>query len=448
MDGITRNDRLVVIAATNQPNSVDTALRRPGRFDREVEIGIPTKEGRKEILQIYLKNMPHQLTPDQIQLVSDNLHGYVGADISQLCKQAALTSLKRNLRVSEFMNDLETNIPIPIFSGMSRDQLDSFENMKVTFHDFQQAMTEIRPSAMREIMVDIPTVRWSDIGGYDAVKQQLRESVEWPIKFPKKFLQFGIQPPRGILLYGPPGCSKTLMAKAVATEAGLNFIPVKGPELFSKYVGDSEKSVRDVFRKARAASPSVVFFDELDALAVERSSSDGTSVQDRVLSQMLNELDGITPLNNVVFLAATNRPDIIDKALMRPGRIDRILYIPPPDKGARRAIFHLHTKGMKLTDDVNFDSLTEITEGYSGAEIEQVCKEAALHALRVNFDVESVSSFDFAKALQLIPPRITPEQIQFYVNFNKSHGNFDSFGCEKILPKKKKKKKKKKSTLR
>lgn len=229
----------------------DTALRRPGRFDREVEIGIPTKEGRREILEIFMENMPHILSDDEVSLISDNTHGYVGADLSQLCKQAALNSLKRQINISLFLDNNRENASV--------SEID-FDAMKVNLLDFQDAMSEVRPSAMREILAEIPTVRWSDIGGYENVKQQLRESVEWPIKFPEKFVKFGIKPPRGVLLYGPPGCSKTLIAKALATEAGLNFIPVKGPELFSKYVGDSEKAVRDVFKKARMASPSIIFF--------------------------------------------------------------------------------------------------------------------------------------------------------------------------------------------
>jgi AAA family ATPase len=277
--------------------------------------------------------MPHTLTDSHIELIASTTHGYVGSDLHHLCKQAALFALKRN-----FPENTLTDI-----SQISQLQkLNQLKSTQVNIDDFRLALIEVRPSAMREIMVDIQKVKWEDIGGYDSVKQRLKESVEWPLKYPEKFTKFGISPPRGVLLYGPPGCSKTLTAKALATETGLNFIPVKGPELFSKYVGDSEKAVREIFRKARQAAPSVVFFDELDAIAVARGTSgDGNSVGDRVLSQMLNELDGVSPLNNVLFLAATNRPDIIDEALMRSGRIDRIIYIPPPDLKARIEIFKI-----------------------------------------------------------------------------------------------------------
>jgi len=300
MDGIdskeSTSSRVVVIAATNRPNAIDPALRRPGRFDKEIEIGIPNEAGRREILEIYMKKLPHALKSQDIDYLASVTHGYSGADLYSLCKEAALKTLKRKYHTK----------PIDSLSD------DEIKELTVTAEDFNAALTEIRPSAMREVMVEIPRVRWEDIGGYEDIKQQLQQLVEWPIKYADRFSRLGIKPPQGILLYGPPGCSKTLLAKAVASESKLNFIPIKGPELLNKYVGESERGIREVFRKARNAAPSVIFFDELDALAVERGRDEETSgVHDRVLSQMLNELDGISPLKNVVFLAATNRPDII-----------------------------------------------------------------------------------------------------------------------------------------
>lgn len=417
MDGMKESDKVVVLAATNQPNALDIALRRAGRFDREVEIGIPSAQARLSILHVYLRTMPHALSDAEVKSIADNTHGYVGADISQLCKQAALLAIKDAIRSAEAKLTTTANDSNRHHSMV--DQLHSFDSLKevkVSFQQFCQAMNEIRPSGMREIMVEIPSVRWDDIGGYERIKQQLIEAVEWPIKFPEKFINFGIKPPRGILLYGPPGCSKTLVAKALATEAGLNFIPVKGPELFSKFVGDSERAIREVFRKARAASPAIVFFDEVDALAVKRGQ-ENSPVQDRMLSQMLNELDGISPLNNVLFLCATNRPDIIDQALMRPGRIDRILYVPPPDKDARLRILQLTTKKMKLAENVDLSLLSKETEGYSGAEIVQLCHEAAMIALRNNLDAPHVTLFDFQAAEKVVVPRTTKEQLQYYEDF-------------------------------
>jgi CDC48 subfamily AAA family ATPase len=406
MDGIdsknTASDRVVVVAATNRPNALDPALRRPGRFDREVEIGIPNESGRKEILEIYLRKVPHTLQADDITYLASITHGYVGADLNSLCKEAALKSLKR------------------AYSSLNFDDLNSakISELKVTMDDFTAALAEIRPSAMREVMVEIPNVSWDDIGGYEEIKQKLKEAVEWPIKHPQAFTRMGIRPPQGILLYGPPGCSKTLLAKAIASQSKLNFIPVKGPELFNKYVGESERAVREIFRKARAASPAVIFFDEIDALAPERGASDdGTSVHDRVLSQMLNELDGISPLKSVIFLAATNRPDIIDKALMRPGRIDRILFVGPPDRDARIKILNINLKKIPHGEDVNIEELADKTEGYSGAEITSICREAALYAMQQDLNSKQVEKTHFMKALEKVPRGITPDVIEFYKNY-------------------------------
>ncbi|KAI8887498.1 AAA-domain-containing protein [Backusella circina FSU 941] len=401
MDGAnTESNRVVVIGATNRPNSLDEALRRPGRFDREVEIGIPTSEARLSILSTIMKKIPNTLSPKDMDLLASNSHGYVGADLAAVCREAGLKCIKRCVK------------------------LGSESDLSVIRQDMVEAMSEIKPSAMREIMLEVPKVYWSDIGGQADVKQRLKESVEWPLQHPEAFQRLGIRPPKGILLYGPPGCSKTLMAKALATEAGSNFIAVKGPELFSKWVGESEKAVHEVFRKARAASPSIVFFDEIDALTVKRGSSGdgGTSVADRVLSQLLNELDGIEPLVNVTVVAATNRPDIIDDALLRPGRIDRILYVGPPNIDSRREIFRIQLKKMTCDSDIDIEELATKSEGCSGAEAVAVCQEAALLAMEEDIHIDSIKRRHFEKALSTFTRRITPEMIQFYADFQERSG--------------------------
>ncbi|KAI8968217.1 P-loop containing nucleoside triphosphate hydrolase protein [Mycotypha africana] len=402
MDGATtENNRVVVIGATNRPNSLDEALRRYGRFDVEIEIRIPDAAGRLEILKAIMKKIPNALSEEELEFLSGKLHGYVGADIAALCKEAGLNCIKRNAS-----------------STLQPSQL------LVNLQDMLDAVAEIRPSAMREIMLEVPKVYWDDIGGQHDIKQRLKESVEWPLKHPEAFSRLGIRPPKGILLYGPPGCSKTLMAKALATECGSNFIAVKGPELFSKWVGESEKAVREVFRKARAASPSIVFFDEIDALTVKRGSSGdgGTSVADRVLSQLLNELDGVEPLVNVTVVAATNRPDIIDNALLRPGRIDRILYVGPPDIDSRREIFRIQLKKMAVDTDVDIEEIAKKSNGCSGAEAIAICQEAALLAMEEDVNIDSVKMRHFNKALNTFIRRITPEMLQFYKNFQEKSG--------------------------
>ncbi|CAO3680002.1 unnamed protein product [Umbelopsis ramanniana] len=412
MDGVTDSSQtqnrpgIVVIGATNRPNALDEALRRPGRFDREVEIGIPNVAARYSILSTILRNIPHSLDDDQIQSLAATSHGYVGADLSAVCREAGLKCINR-LSVDENW-------------GKTRD----IKDVVVTYEDMKEAMSEIRPSAMREIMLEVPKVYWSDIGGQADVKSKLKESVEWPLKHPEAFARMGIRPPKGVLLYGPPGCSKTLMAKALATEAGLNFIAVKGPELFSKWVGESERAVREVFRKARAASPSIIFFDEIDALTVKRGSDGdgGTSVADRVLSQLLNELDGIEPLVNVTVVAATNRPDIIDSALLRPGRIDRILYVNPPDLASRREIFRLHLQRIQCGEEVNAEELALKTDGYSGAEVVAICQEAALQAMEDDIDAQFIRQEHFVRAIRSMKKRITPEMLQFYDDFRSKSG--------------------------
>ncbi|KAG2220538.1 hypothetical protein INT45_004144, partial [Circinella minor] len=404
MDGTSSADRIVVLGATNRPNALDEALRRPGRFDREVEIGIPNSDDRFSILTTLMQKIPHTLTEKELLALASKSHGYVGADLAAVCREAGLKCIRRNT----------------IIKQEHQEQPD----LRVNILDMNEAISEIRPSAMREIMLEVPKVYWSDVGGQEDIKQRLKESVEWPLQHPEAFERLGIRPPKGILLYGPPGCSKTLMAKALATEAGSNFIAVKGPELFSKWVGESEKAVREVFRKARAASPSIVFFDEIDALTVKRGGGDGggSSVADRVLSQLLNEMDGIEPLVNVTVVAATNRPDIIDDALLRPGRIDRILYVGPPDIDSRREIFKIQLSKMTCDKDVNIDELASKSDGCSGAEAVAICQEAALFAMEENIHIDSVKQRHFMQALSSFTRRITPEMLKFYHNYRTRSG--------------------------
>ncbi|NXA89752.1 SPAT5 protein, partial [Melanocharis versteri] len=356
MDGIGSEGsegQLLVLGATNRPHALDAALRRPGRFDKEIEIGIPNAQDRLDILQKLLKKVPHSLTAEQLAQLADSAHGYVGADLAALCKEAGLYALRRVLGKRPGLWDTAV-------AG----------SVMIAFNDFLQGMNDVRPSAMREVAIDVPKVSWSDIGGLEDVKLKLKQAVEWPLKHPESFIRMGIQPPKGVLLYGPPGCSKTMIAKALAHESGLNFLAVKGPELMNKYVGESERAVREIFRKARAVSPSILFFDEIDALAVERGNSSGAgNVADRVLAQLLTEMDGIEQLKDVTILAATNRPDMIDKALLRPGRIDRIIYVPLPDAATRREIFKLHFQSMPVSDEVCLAELVERTHKYSGAEV-------------------------------------------------------------------------------
>ncbi|WP_456468288.1 CDC48 family AAA ATPase, partial [Archaeoglobus sp.] len=348
MDGLEARGQVIVIGATNRPDSLDPALRRPGRFDREIEIGVPDKEGRKEILEIHTRKMPLAEDVD-LEELAELTNGFVGADLEALCKEAAMHALRRV--IPEI--DIEAEeIPAELI-----------ENLKVTREDFMEALKNIEPSAMREVLVEVPNVRWEDIGGLDHAKQELMEAVEWPLKYPDVFKAANIKPPRGILLFGPPGTGKTLLAKAVANESNANFISVKGPELLSKWVGESEKHVREMFRKARQVAPCVLFFDEIDSLAPRRGGIGDSHVTERVVSQLLTELDGMEELKDVVVIAATNRPDMIDPALLRPGRIERHIYIPPPDKEARVEIFKIHLRGKPLADDVNIEELAERTEG-------------------------------------------------------------------------------------
>ncbi|NVM28620.1 MAG: CDC48 family AAA ATPase [Candidatus Helarchaeota archaeon] len=394
MDGLKGRGRVVIIGATNRPNALDPALRRPGRFDREIEIGVPDKNGRKEILQIHTRGMP--LT-DNVQLgsLSEVTHGYVGADVAALCREAAMKALRRYLPK---INIEEEEIPPEVL-----------DQIEVRMADFISALKEIHPSAIREVLIEIPNVHWSDVGGLENVKQELREAVEWPLKDPKSFKRLAITPPKGVLLVGPPGCGKTLLARAIATESEANFISIKGPEVLSKWVGESEKAIREVFRKARTAAPAIVFFDEIDAIAPMRGMTHDSNVTTRVISQLLTEMDGLEALRDVVVIAATNRPDIIDRALLRVGRFDRIIYVGAPDLESRRMIFEIYTHDMPLAEDVEIDYFARITKNFAGSDIEGACNEAALLALREDRKAKKVYRRHFEEALKRIHPSVPPE---------------------------------------
>ena len=398
MDGLESRGQVVVIGATNMPEILDPALRRPGRFDREIEIGVPSRDGRKEILQIHVRDMP---LADDVDLdkLADITHGFVGADLAALVREAAMS------RLHKILPDIDLdqpNIPVKVL-----------ENMKVDMSDFMEALKLVQPSALREIRYEISKVKWSDVGGLENVKQELKEAVELPIKNPAVFAQMGINPPKGVLLYGPPGCGKTLLAKAVAGETEANFISVKGPEIMSKWVGESEKAIREIFRKARQVSPCIVFIDELDSIAPRRGFTIGDSrVSERVISQLLTELDGIQNLEGVITISATNRPDILDPAILRPGRFDKLIYVPPPDLGSRLKILEIHSKRMPLDKSVDLYSIADRTEGYSGADLEVICKEAGLSAIRRGS--KKVYMEDFEYALNKVKPSITPEMLRYY----------------------------------
>jgi transitional endoplasmic reticulum ATPase len=416
MDGLQSRGKVVVIGATNRPNAIDPALRRPGRFDREIEIGVPDRDGRLEVLEIHTRGMPLAEDVD-LKKLADVTHGFVGADLESLAKEAAIRALRRILP--------EINLEAQSIPG------DILNKIIVKMADFQDALKEIEPSAMREVLVEIPDVSWDHIGGLEDVKEELREAVEWPLKYPDLFAQLNATPPKGLLLYGPPGTGKTLLAKAVAHESESNFISVKGPELLNKFVGESEKAVREVFRKARQASPCIIFFDEIDSVAPTRGGSLGDShVTERVISQFLTEMDGLEELRNVIIIAATNRPDIIDSALLRPGRFDRLLFVPPPDLEARRQIFKIHTRKTPLADDVSLDELARRTNGYTGADIASVANTSVMLALREHIskakDPEDakkrakglkVAKRHFDEALQKIKPMST-EELKMYERFS------------------------------
>ncbi|GAM23714.1 hypothetical protein SAMD00019534_068890, partial [Acytostelium subglobosum LB1] len=421
MDGIETANKVVVIGCTNRPDSIDSALRRPGRFDREIEIGIPNASNREEILKIFLKRIPNTLTTKEVTDIASRTHGFVGADLESLCKESALKCFHRITTSSSTSTSTSDIFGTLLTTSSTSLSLEIKQMINVTYDDMLLAMTEIKPSSMREVVVEIPKVYWSDIGGQHHIKEKLKEAIEWPLKHPEAFQRMGIKPPKGILLYGPPGCSKTLMAKALATESGLNFIAVKGPELISKWVGESERAVRDIFKKARSNAPSILFFDEMDGLAVSRSG-EGSGAVERVVSQLLNEMDGMQPLTNVTIVAATNRPDLIDKAIMRPGRIDRILYISPPDFDSRKEILNIHLKKVPHTDDVNVDRLATMTDGFSGAEVAAICKEASICAMKEDLNAERVTMLHFEAAIGQAKKGITNDMIDFYSKYQEQSG--------------------------
>lgn len=400
MDGLKSRGKVVVIAATNVPNILDPALRRPGRFDRELEIGVPNKEGRLNILKIHTRNMP--LSKDvNLKELAAVTHGFVGADLASLTKEAAMIVLRRNQADLKYEKD--DTIPEEVL-----------EKLQITRDDFKEALKVVRPSALREVLVEIPNIHWTDIGGLENIKQDLMEAVEWPLKHPDAFKRLGVRPPKGILLYGAPGAGKTLLAKAVAHESEANFISIKGPELLSKWVGESEKAVREIFKKARQTAPTIIFFDEIDSLVPRRGSSSDGNVTERVVNQLLTEIDGLEDLHDIVIIGATNRPDMVDPALLRPGRFDRIILTSVPDKKARLEILKVHTRNMPLKE-VDLDYLAEQTEGFVGADIEALCREAAMIALREDIKSKIVNAEHFEQALMKVAPSVTKEIEQMYI---------------------------------
>ncbi len=406
LDGLESRGQVIVIAATNRPNAIDPALRRPGRFDREIEISLPDKHGRLEILQIHTRHMPLASDVD-LEKLAEMTKGYTGADLAALVKEAAMHALRRYLPEIDLEQE---QIPVEVL-----------EKMEVRMEDFLAAYREITPSGLREIHVEIPEVHWDDIGGLHWVKQEIREAVEWPLKYPQAFARLGIRPPRGLLLFGPPGTGKTLLAKAAATESGANFIAVRGPEILSKWVGESERAIREIFRKARQYAPTIVFFDEIDAIAMVRGMDVSSKVSERILSQLLTEIDQITEMSNVVVIAATNRPDMIDPALLRPGRLEKIIYVPPPDLEGRLEILKIHTREVPLGEDVDLFEIAKQTEGYSGADLAALVREAALLALREDVNATEVRMHHFREAMKKVRPSITKDMLQYYERWLETH---------------------------
>ena len=405
MDGLKERGHVIVIGATNRIDAVDPALRRPGRFDREINIGVPDKKGRKEILSIHTRGMPLGMDEEKKSQFLDEIasltYGFVGADLAALSRESAMNALRR------YLPEIDLDKPIPT---------EILEKMQVTDDDFREALKAIEPSSLREVTVEVPNITWEDIGGLESVKSELRESVELPLLKPEVFKKLGIRAAKGFLLYGPPGVGKTLLAKAVANESNANFISVKGPEVLSKWVGESEKAVREIFKKAKQVAPTIVFLDEVDSIAPRRGQYGDTGVTERIVNQLLTSLDGIEVLQGVVVLAATNRPDIIDPGLLRAGRFDKMIYIPAPDVGSRLKILDVHTKQMPLSKDVSLEDLAQKTEGYVGADLENLCREAGMMAYRENTEATEITQKNFIDAMKNIRPSVDEEVIKFYQN--------------------------------
>ncbi len=400
MDGLAARGQVIVIGASNRPDDIDEALRRPGRFDREIVIGVPDKKGRLEILQIHTRAMPLEEDLDLERLAAVT-HGFVGADLSALAREAAMQALRR---VLPHIDPETGDIPADILNSLF-----------VTQADFDMALSDVSPSALRELLVEKPNVRWEDVGGLAKVKMQLREAVEAPLNHPEVFEEMGIRTPKGVLLFGPPGTGKTLLAKAVATESEANFISIRGPEIFNKYVGESEKAVREIFKKARQVAPCVLFFDEIDAILASRGQRDDTGVSQRIVNQFLAELDGMQTLQNVLVIGATNRADILDPAVLRPGRFDGVIFVPPPDTDARLEILRVHTRAMPLADDVSLEKLADGTEGFSGADIEGLVREAAMAAVRDDWKAKPVEMKHFEEALGEVRPSFSPDDVKRFL---------------------------------
>ena len=423
MDGMYSAGRVVVIGATNRADALDAALRRPGRFDREIEIGVPTEAGRLDILRVLMRGVQSDVSDEQMAEVAKVTHGYVGADLKALCKEAAMLAIQRHTQedVADALASLSLSCPTASPPPLS--------SLLLSFADVQRALGLVRPSSMRSVSLDIPTTRFADIGGQQSIKQRLIEAIEWPLSHPHVFARLGIDTPKGVLLYGPPGCSKTLMAKALACESRRNFIAVRGPELFSKWVGESEKAVREVFRKARAAAPSIVFLDEVDSIASTRSSATSDAVSTRVLAQLLSELDGLRSLKAVAVLAATNRPDLIDPALLRPGRIDRVLLVRPPDRAGAVEVLSVHIGKMQVGEGVTgewvMDELERIKGAgvvWSGAELGGVSREAGLVAMEERGgQVERAERRHFSAAIERMVPRLDRAMMAFYDEFERAN---------------------------
>ena len=398
MDGMHGRDNVIVIGATNRRDAIDQALRRPGRFDRELEIGVPDKEGRREIVDIHTRGMP--ISDDfEIEWVLENTYGFVGADINALVREAAMKALRRYL--PEIDLDEEEIAP------------EVLEKMEVQMTDFKDAIKDIEPSALREIYVEIPEVSWDQVGGLHEIKDRLKESIEWPLTQPELFEHFGVKPPRGVILFGAPGTGKTLIAKAIANEAKANFISVKGPEMISKWVGESERGIREVFKKAKQAAPSIIFLDEFESIAGARveNRGEGSDVMNRVVNQLLSSMDGVEALDGVIVIAATNRPEMIDPALLRSGRFERVLHVPPPDEESIREILKIHTEDMPI-GKFSLDDMAKPLSGYTGADIEAVCREAALIAMRAKR--KTITRKHFEEAIDRVRPTVTPQMMEYY----------------------------------